>query len=166
MQTLANSTAMIACPVGAEGFITRFCSPQGVWGAVNYSACQQIYCPQEGVWERTLAGLTIPGPCEEDQFGASQRTCSATGAWEVPDYSGCYDKGCLEDGGWATSPIETTLRKPCGAGYTGYFCDGRLAGDACRNDAGHSVRRALRRNDAWRVHDLRVLGECGCHGVR
>ena len=45
-------------------------------------------------------------------------------------------------------------------------CDGRLAGDACRNDAGHSVRRALRRNDAWRVHDLRVLGECGCHGVR
>ena len=51
------------------------------------------------MWETTLAGLTIPGPCRTGQFGQSFRTCQITGVWDNIDYSDCYDMGCLADGG-------------------------------------------------------------------
>ena len=92
--------------------------------AVGARSCvhsaEQIYCPQEGVWETTLAGLTIPGPCRTGQFGQSSRTCRVNGEWENVDYSDCYDMGCRADAEWTDSPIRTTLMRMCPAGYTGY----------------------------------------------
>ena len=88
--------------------------------AVGARSCvhsaEQIYCPQEGVWETTLAGLTIPGPCRTGQFGQSSRTCRVNGEWENVDYSDCYDMGCRADAEWTDSPIRTTLMRMCPAG--------------------------------------------------
>lgn len=72
------------------------------------------------MWETTLAGLTIPGPCRTGQFGQSSRTCRVNGEWESVDYSDCYDMGCRADAEWNDSPIRTTLMRVCPAGYTGY----------------------------------------------
>ena len=72
------------------------------------------------MWETTLAGLTIPGPCRTGQFGQSFRTCQITGVWDNIDYSDCYDMGCLADGEWTESPSRTTLRRKCPMGYSGY----------------------------------------------
>lgn len=79
-----------------------------------------MFCPVEGVWERTLAGLTIPGPCPSDKYGASSRTCAADGTWAPVDYAGCFDKGCPEDDGWSAVPVGMTLRRDCAPGYRGY----------------------------------------------
>ena len=77
------------------------------------------------MWESTLAGLTIPGPCRTNQFGQSSRTCSVMGVWEPIDYTDCYDLGCAEDGEWNSAPVRTMLMRRCPSGYKGYqyrFC--------------------------------------------
>lgn len=40
-ETPANTTALYACPLGESGFITRYCSIDGIWLAANYSACRK-----------------------------------------------------------------------------------------------------------------------------
>ena len=41
-ETPSNTTAMYACPLGESGFITRFCTLEGVWLAANTSACRMM----------------------------------------------------------------------------------------------------------------------------
>ena len=90
---MANSTAMIPCPIGEEGFITRFCSPEGVWGAANYAACQQIYCPAMGGLPETPAGTTLEVPCGEHYEGMMHGTCSIYGVWTSVDVTQCGRDG-------------------------------------------------------------------------
>ena len=97
------------------------------------------------MWETTLAGLTIPGPCRTGQFGQSSRTCQVTGEWGSVDYSDCYDMGCRADAEWNDSPVRTTLMRVCPAGYTGYqyrYC-GETGewGEVDDSDCGRGVSR-------------------------
>ena len=69
------------------------------------------------MWNRTLAGLTIPGPCRDGEYGESHRLCTYAGTWAPVDYEQCFQQGCGEDAGWPSTPARVTLRRDCGAGY-------------------------------------------------
>lgn len=40
-ETPANTTAMIPCPLGESGFMTRVCDLEGVWGVANTTQCRR-----------------------------------------------------------------------------------------------------------------------------
>lgn len=101
-----------------------------------------MFCEQQGVWNRTLAGLVIPGPCRDGEFGESHRMCSYAGEWMDIDFSECYEQGCSSDAGWPSTPVRMTLRKSCADGYRGY-----------------QYRRCLQ-NGVWNAVDAH---DCGRH---
>ena len=72
------------------------------------------------MWNRTLAGLTIPGPCRDGEYAESHRLCTYAATWAPVDYEQCFQQGCGEDAGWPSTPARVTLRRDCGAGYRGY----------------------------------------------
>ena len=37
----SNTTALIPCPQGETGFITRYCDLSGVWGVANTTQCSR-----------------------------------------------------------------------------------------------------------------------------
>ena len=46
------------------------------------------------MWNRTLAGLTIPGPCRDGEYGVTlRRDCGA-------GYRGYQYRHCMADGAW------------------------------------------------------------------
>eukprot|EP00497_Spongosphaera_streptacantha_P002450 TRINITY_DN3046_c0_g1_i1.p5 TRINITY_DN3046_c0_g1~~TRINITY_DN3046_c0_g1_i1.p5 ORF type:complete len:103 (+),score=29.46 TRINITY_DN3046_c0_g1_i1:265-573(+) len=84
--------------------------PVAVWGTVDSSGCQDMFCEPEEFFPQTKVGETIKIPCQGKRFGGSMtRTCNeqrgnknkfdVKAVWsETTD--GCFQLECEEDGIW------------------------------------------------------------------
>eukprot|EP00164_Ancoracysta_twista_P006332 GFYU01008798.1.p1 GENE.GFYU01008798.1~~GFYU01008798.1.p1 ORF type:complete len:170 (+),score=44.51 GFYU01008798.1:57-512(+) len=106
--TKAGEHALLPCGTGYKGHKRRLCDASGMFGPVDESACEPIFCEQPG-WTKTPVGESAELPCRPGHSGVWKRLCEEDGKFGHV-ISTCRQLYCAEDvdGEWAKTVAGTT----------------------------------------------------------
>ena len=105
-----------------ENTQTRFCGPDGEWGAVDQNQCPVKWCPSEQSWYKVPVGTrptTVTIGC---MHGERSRVCNVNGVWGPVNNENCR---CTytEDEQEVLLPPGESYGKACSVGERVYTCN-------------------------------------------
>ena len=105
-----------------ENTQTRFCGPDGEWGAVDQNQCPVKWCPSQQSWYKVPVGTrptTVTIGC---MHGERSRVCNVNGVWGPVNNENCR---CTytEDEQEVLLPPGESYGKACSVGERVYTCN-------------------------------------------